>query len=289
MSFSWAFNLPSEATQDVSSVFHRTVLMIRLFQGVLLPHLLFSLLDDSCSQTFEGWVLLVSFLPWLSSAPAVTEMRWRELDSQCWLSSQEKDPQESLLRTCMEFCLDFFLIMPIQRGTFLLRGILHSSIWANIGRWWGIGKPGMLQSKGLHRVGTTTTLPYFSSTNLDDKWHHIHNQFWFSWIMYDYIRVMWTYQCTRGWNTWVLFPWPLISCVTLGNFISLFLRGYSSSPHVRGVKTVHRIHNYWRAQINRTYWWFWWRSKGERAIKDNSQESIGALASWIGSGNLQRK
>ena len=106
----------------------------------------------------------------------------------------------------------FLLIMPTQRRTFLLRGILHSPTWANFGSWWGVGKPGMLQPQGLHGVGHNLMAgqqqqhsPIFPQQNLEDKLHPMRSQFWFSWIMYDYIRVMWTHQCTRGWNTWALF------------------------------------------------------------------------------------
>lgn len=92
---------------QVCSAFHETVLKDWLLQGVLLSHLLFSPRADSCSQTFEVWVLLVCFLPQLLPAPSVTQMRWRKLESQFLLTSQENGLQEGLLRTYTKSWLFF--------------------------------------------------------------------------------------------------------------------------------------------------------------------------------------
>lgn len=92
---------------QVCSAFHETVLKDWLLQGVLLSHLLFSPRADSCSQTFEVRVLLVCFLPQLLPGPSVIQMRWRKLETQFLLTSQENGLQEGLLRTFTESWLCF--------------------------------------------------------------------------------------------------------------------------------------------------------------------------------------
>lgn len=120
--FFWVLILPAGTTQNKSALhFTWQSLQIDYFREccclICCSHLLLTTVSKPLK--FEYCFLPPSLLS-CHQLPPVTQMRWRELEVHCLLSSQETGPQEGLFRTHLESYFRFS--KPANSSTFLRKG-----------------------------------------------------------------------------------------------------------------------------------------------------------------------